>query len=95
MFVALGIDNAKCKHNIVMYDPARIYDSFLHYLIKGTIFGKKRLLNIRSMCVVKLRVVGSNIKGTIFGKNRLLNIRSMCVVKLRVVGSNIKILSVA
>ena len=31
--------------------PFRFYTIFLHYLIKGTIFEKKKYLNIKSVCI--------------------------------------------
>ena len=47
MCVALGIQYAMRMRHVRHLRPARLYNIFPHYLIKGMIFEKKKLLNIQ------------------------------------------------
>ena len=46
VFVALSIQRAVCLRHIVICGPSRLYSVVQHYVINGTIYGK-RLLNIK------------------------------------------------
>jgi hypothetical protein len=47
MFVALGIQHAICMRHIVICGLPGSTKFFSHYLLNGTIFEKKKLLNIK------------------------------------------------
>jgi len=50
LFADFGIHHAMRMHHTDMW-PARLYNIFPHFLINGTIFGKKMLLSIKCVLI--------------------------------------------